>query len=152
MRTHDILLIVIYARFAETAPPVAASVRVVTVDGWPKAPIFSAGIIAGQLVFASGMIGANLAKGPPTLCAGGIAGQTNCALRNVAAVMEAAGSSMANVAECSVLMTDLARDSAAMNEIYVKHFPAAPPARVAYQVGALALGALVEIKCSGMLL
>jgi 2-iminobutanoate/2-iminopropanoate deaminase len=71
--------------------------------------------------------------------------QTDRTLRNLAAVLAAAGSGMDRVLKVTVFMTDLGK-FAAMNEVYARHFPSDPPARSAIQVAALPLGAQVEIE------
>lgn len=129
---------------------VTAAKRVVHVPGWPKFPIFSAATVVGELVFVSGMVGFDFAASPPAKCAGGIAAETACALRNVETVMRAAGSTLANVVDCTVFLADIA-DFPAVNAVYVKFFPDDPPSRAAFAVASLAGDAAVEIKCTGTL-
>lgn len=124
--------------------------RVIHVPGWPSIPIFSTATVAGDLIFASGMVGFDFTSSPPRKCAGGIAAETACALKNVDAIMRAAGSSMANVVDCTVFLADIA-DFNAMNAVYVKFFSEEPPSRAAFAVASLAGGAAVEIKCVGSL-
>ncbi|KAJ1622617.1 Endoribonuclease L-PSP/chorismate mutase-like protein [Pavlovales sp. CCMP2436] len=128
----------------------AGAKRPVIVPGWPSIPIFSAATIVGETVYVSGMVGFDFGKSPPAKCEGGIQAETECALRNVRAVMEAAGSSLENVADCTVFLADIAQFSA-MNEVYLKFFPKDPPSRAAFAVASLAVGAAVEIKCLGSL-
>ena len=78
------------------------------------------------------------------LCTGDIGEQTTRVLKNIKAIVEEAGSNMGNILKCTVLLTDLG-NFAKMNEAYGKFFPENPPARIAYQVSALPLGAEVEI-------
>ena len=79
---------------------------------------------------------------------GGIGNQTARALGNIEAIMKAGGATMADIVECTVLMTDLA-DYDALNAVYATFFDADnAPARAAFQVVALPKGALTEIKCS----
>jgi 2-iminobutanoate/2-iminopropanoate deaminase len=66
-------------------------------------------------------------------------------LRNVAAILEAAGTSIDRVVKTSVFLADLG-DFAAMNEVYSRHVGDRPPARSTFQVAALPAGALVEIE------
>jgi len=61
-------------------------------------------------------------------------------------VLEAGGSSLDNVVKCTVLMTDLT-EFQAINKVYAEFFKAPCPARATFQVGALALGAKIEIEC-----
>lgn len=102
---------------------------------------YSQGIDAGGLVFVSGQIPLD-EKG--VLAAGGVAEQTDRVLKNVAAVLSAAGLSLADVVKTTVYMTDLGR-FAEMNEVYAKHFAAPFPARATVEVKALPKGVSVEI-------
>lgn len=103
---------------------------------------YSQAVEAGGLVFVSGQIGMD-ASG--ALVAGGIAEQTEQCLKNVAAILKAAGLGLSDVAKTTVYMTDLSQFSA-MNEAYAKHFQPPYPARATVQVSALPKGALVEIE------
>ena len=66
-------------------------------------------------------------------------------MKNLGAVLSAAGASFANVVKTTIYLTDLS-DFAAVNEIYGRYFPTRPPARATVQVAALPKGALVEIE------
>jgi len=70
--------------------------------------------------------------------------QTQLVMSNLAAIVEAAGSSMDNVLKATILLTDM-NHFAQVNEVYAKFFTGAPPARICYQVCALPKGASVEI-------
>lgn len=105
---------------------------------------YSQGIRAGELVFTAGQIPINPATG--TIEAATIEEQTRQALENVRAVLEAAGSGLDRVVKTTVFMTDL-KEFQAMNGVYATFFPNDPPARSAFQVVALPLGAKVEIEC-----
>ncbi len=74
-----------------------------------------------------------------------IASQTRQSLTNIKAILEEAGTTMANVVETTVLLTDIA-EFGAMNEVYAEFFSEPYPARAAFQVVALPKGAKVEIK------
>jgi 2-iminobutanoate/2-iminopropanoate deaminase len=103
---------------------------------------YSQGIDVGAALYVSGQIPA----GPDgTLVKGGVAEQTDRCLKNVAAVLAAAGLTMADVVKTTVYMTDLGQ-FAAMNEVYAKHFASPFPARATVQVSALPKGAGVEIE------
>lgn len=71
--------------------------------------------------------------------------QTRQSLTNIKSILEAAGASMADVAEVTVLLDDIA-DFAAMNEVYGEFFAAPYPSRAAFEVAALPKAAKVEIK------
>ena len=103
---------------------------------------YSQGIKAGNLVITSGQLPLDPATGAfPE----GIEAQTRQSLTNCKAVLEAAGATMANVAECTVLLDDI-NDFAGMNEVYGEFFSEPYPARAAFEVAALPKAAKVEIK------
>jgi 2-iminobutanoate/2-iminopropanoate deaminase len=103
---------------------------------------YNQAIVAGELVFVAGQLG--LAPGD-TGIDGDVAAQTAQALTNLAAILEAAGSSMDNLVKTSVFLLDLA-DFQAMNEVYAARVGDRPPARSTFQVAALPSGARVEIE------
>lgn len=121
------------------------SKRIIRTDQAPApfqgAP-YSQGIVHSDLVFVSGQLGVDPASGE--MVEGGIGPQTERVLQNVSAVLEAAGSSLANLLSVSIFLVDLG-DFAAMNEIYAKHVGPGFPARATVQIGALPSGALIEI-------
>ena len=82
--------------------------------------------------------------------AGGIAEQTDRVLKNVAAVLEAAGSSLNQVVKTTVFLADM-NEFAAMNEVYAKFFTEAPPARATVQAARLPRDARVEIEAVGLI-
>jgi len=96
----------------------------------------------GGALFVSGQVAQDPATG--TLIDGDVTRQTDQVLRNLAAVLEAAGKGLGDVVRVGVYLTDMA-DYAAMNEVYRAHFQAPYPARTAIGVAALPLGAAVEI-------
>jgi 2-iminobutanoate/2-iminopropanoate deaminase len=121
---------------------------VVSTDGAPRAiGPYSQGIDSGSLVFVSGQIPIDPATGQ--FVPGGIAEQTERALKNVEAVLAKAGLTPAHVVRTTVFLIDL-NEFAAMNEVYARHFPKDPPARSTVQVAALPKGARVEIDAIAM--
>ena len=114
----------------------------------PKAPAalgpYSAAIKVGELIFTSGQIPADPATGE--LAPGGIAQQTEQSLKNLSAVLEAAGSGLDKVIKTTCFLTDMA-DFTAFNAAYGKYFSDHKPARSTVAVKALPKGALVEIEC-----
>jgi len=94
-------------------------------------------------VFASGQIPMDPATG--ALVGGGIKEQTDRVLKNVRAVLEAAGSNLQRVVKTTVFLADM-NDFAAMNEVYASYFPSDPPARSTVQVARLPRDARVEIE------
>src|SRR3954453_22952172 len=85
---------------------------------------YSQAIVAGGLVFCSGMAGIDPASGS---IPEGIEAQTEQALRNLAAVLDAAGASLADVVKTTIFYADVA-DFARLNEVYASHMPDPPPA------------------------
>lgn len=103
---------------------------------------YNQAIVTGELVFVAGQLGL---KPGDTAIEGDVAVQTGQALANLAAILEAAGSSMDNLVKTSVFLLDLA-DFQAMNEVYASCVGDRPPARSTFQVAALPSGARVEIE------
>jgi 2-iminobutanoate/2-iminopropanoate deaminase len=97
----------------------------------------------GDLVFASGQLGLDPTNG--NLVAGGVEAETRQALENLKAVLEAAGTSFANVMKTTIFLRDMA-DFSRVNTIYGEYFPANSPARSTVQVAALPKGGAVEIE------
>ncbi len=103
---------------------------------------YSQAIRAGDFVYTAGQIGIDPATGQ---LVEGIEAQTRQALRNLQAVLEAAGASLEQVVKTTVFLHDMG-DFGAMNAVYAEFFAAEPPARSAVQAAALPKGALVEIE------
>ncbi|MBX3233509.1 MAG: RidA family protein [Labilithrix sp.] len=104
---------------------------------------YSQAIDAGDFVFLSGQVPIDPKTGE--LVEGSIEVQTERVLDNLAAVLEAAGCSFADVVKTTIYLMDLG-DFQAVNATYAKRFNAeAPPARATVQVSALPKGARVEI-------
>jgi 2-iminobutanoate/2-iminopropanoate deaminase len=103
---------------------------------------YSQGIVAGDLVFVSGQLGIHPAGGH--VVEGGIVEQTEQTMKNLAAVLEEAGSSLENAVMVSIFLVDLG-DFQAMNEVYARHLSEPYPARATVQIAALPSGARVEI-------
>jgi 2-iminobutanoate/2-iminopropanoate deaminase len=104
---------------------------------------YSAGIRAGNMVFTAGQVGIDPATGK--LVDGGIEAQTRQVLRNVQAVLRAAGSDLDRVVKTTVFIQDM-NDFSKMNAVYAEFFKDKPPARSTVQVAALPIGAAVEIE------
>jgi 2-iminobutanoate/2-iminopropanoate deaminase len=103
---------------------------------------YSQAIRVGDLVFTAGQLAFNPATGK--LVEGGIEEQTHQVLRNIAAVLEAAGSSLDKVVKTTVFLKDMG-DFRAMNGVYATFFANKPPARSTVEVAKLIPGALLEI-------
>jgi len=104
---------------------------------------YSQGIAVDGFVFCSGQIGLDPATGE--LVPGGVEAQAERALRNLAAVLDAAGAAMADIVKTTLFLADMA-DFATVNAVYARHMPDPPPARSTFAVGALPKGALIEIE------
>ena len=105
---------------------------------------YSQAIKVGGLVFVSGQLPIDPATG--AFAEGGIKELTRQSLTNMKAILEEAGTSMANVVKTTVFLADM-NDFAAMNEVYAEFFAAPCPARSAVAIKTLPKGALVEIEC-----
>jgi 2-iminobutanoate/2-iminopropanoate deaminase len=103
---------------------------------------YSQAIRAGELVFVSGQLG--LKPGDKAI-SGTIEEQTEQIFRNLAAILDEAGSGLDRLVKTTVYLADL-DDFAAMNEVYAKHVGDRPPARATVEVSALPSGSLVEIE------
>jgi 2-iminobutanoate/2-iminopropanoate deaminase len=104
---------------------------------------YSQGITSGDLVFCSGQLGLDPATGD--LVDGGVEAQAERALRNLAAVLDAAGATFDDVVKTTIFLADIG-DFAAVNAVYAGFMPDPPPARSTFAVGALPKGGLVEIE------
>lgn len=103
---------------------------------------YSQAIRAGGLVFTAGQVGAEPSTG---VLLDGVAAQADQALRNLAAVLEAAGTGFDRVVKTTIMLVDMA-DFATANEAYARHLSPPYPARTTVAVRALPKGALVEIE------
>lgn len=104
---------------------------------------YSQANVVGNLVFTAGQI--PLIPETGKMLDGDVAAQADLALKNLTAVLEAAGSSLDNVVKTTVFLNDI-NDFVTVNGVYAKYFTKDFPARSAVQVAALPLGALVEIE------
>jgi 2-iminobutanoate/2-iminopropanoate deaminase len=116
---------------------------VISTPNAPKAiGPYSQAIRANGFVFVSGQV----AFGPATqqIIDGDIAAQTDRVLKNLSAILSAAGTSLDKVIRSTVFLKNMG-DFASMNEVYGKYFTAAPPARSTVEVARLPRDVLVEI-------
>ena len=109
---------------------------------------YSQGIRVGNLLFTAGQIPLDPATGQ--LVAGDVKAQTRQVLKNVAAILEAAGTSLKHVVKTTVFLKSMA-DFGAMNEVYAQFFTAPYPARSAVAVASLPKDAAVEIETVALL-
>ena len=115
---------------------------IATKDGPQAIGPYSQAIRANGFVFVSGQV----AIDPSTqqIISGDVAAQTDRVLRNLSAILKAAGSGLEKVVRCGVFLKNMG-DFAAMNEIYGRYFSTAPPARSMVEVARLPKDVLVEI-------
>ena len=118
--------------------------QAVSTSGAPRAiGPYSQAIAVDGFVFCSGQIGLDPLSGE--LVSGGVEVQAERALRNLEAVLEAAGLAMADVVKTTLFLADIG-DFGAVNAVYGRHMPEPPPARSTFAVMALPKGALVEVE------
>lgn len=103
---------------------------------------YNQAITTDDLVFVAGQLGLDTSG---TMVGPGVVEQTEQVMRNIAAILEAAGSSINAVVKTTVFLVDLA-DFDAMNEVYARHVGDRPPARSTIGVAALPAGGRVEIE------
>jgi 2-iminobutanoate/2-iminopropanoate deaminase len=103
---------------------------------------YNQAIRVGDFVFVAGQLG--LAPGA-TAIEGDAATQTEQVMRNLAVILDAAGSGLDRLVKTTVFLQNL-DDFAAMNEVYARHVGEGPPARSTVEVAKLPSGALVEIE------
>lgn len=103
---------------------------------------YSQAMVSGGVVYTAGQIAMDPASGE--LVAGDVGVQTDRVLRNLRAVLEAAGSGLDRVLKTTVFLADMA-DFTAMNEVYARHFGDHRPARSTVQAGGLPRNVAVEI-------
>ena len=104
---------------------------------------YSQAIRSGDLVITAGQVGIDPGSGE--LVEGGAAEQAERALRNLTAILDAAGTSPERVIKTTIFLADMA-DFATVNEVYARHFSPPFPARSTVAVAGLPKGALVEIE------
>lgn len=122
--------------------------RAVTTDLAPAAlGPYSQAVIAGGFVFCSGTAGIDPVTGA---IADGIEAQTEQALRNLAAILDEAGSSLRDVVKTTIFYADV-DDFPVLNAVYARHMPDPPPARSAPANVTLPRGLLVSIEAIAVL-
>lgn len=109
---------------------------------------YSQAISTGDIVFTAGQIPIDPADG--NMIDGDIAAQTEQVLKNLTAILEAAGTGLGHVVKTTVFLQDMA-DFVAMNVVYAQFFSDTAPARSTVAVAALPLGAQVEIEAIALI-
>lgn len=118
--------------------------KVIFTDQAPKAiGPYSQAIESNGTLYISGQVPIDPATG--MIIEGGIKEQTERVMNNIGAILQAAGYDFSNVVKCTCLLSDMV-NFGAMNEVYGQYFKIDPPARAAYGVVKLPLGALIEIE------
>src|SRR5205823_11388509 len=127
----------------------ASMKEIITTEDAPRAiGPYSQAVRAGNLIFASGQIPIDPATGE--FVSGGITEQTEQVLRNISAVFEAAGITLAQVVKTTVFLADI-DDFTAMNEVYARFFGENRPARSTVQAARLPRDAKIEIEAIAVL-
>ena len=118
--------------------------RIISTEKAPKAiATYSQAVEANGMLFIAGQIPIDPATGK--LIEGGIREQTRQVLKNIGAILDAAGYTIQDVIKCTCLLTDMG-NYADMNAVYGDIFNENSPARAAFAVNGLPMGALVEIE------
>ena len=118
--------------------------KIIATTDAPKAigPYSQAVQVNGQ-IYVSGQLPVDPSTGK--IVEGDISAQTEQVMKNIGAILEAAGCTFADVVKSTVLLHDI-KDFKAMNEVYGRYYPENSPARAAYQVANLPLDAKIEIE------
>ncbi|KXZ54905.1 hypothetical protein GPECTOR_4g977 [Gonium pectorale] len=109
---------------------------------------YSQAIKAGNTVYVSGQIG--IVPGTKDFASPDVEGQTHQVLKNMGAILKAAGADYKDVVKTTILLADIG-DFAKVNAIYATYFTEQPPARATFAVKDLPLAARVEIDCVAVL-
>ncbi len=118
--------------------------KIISTPNAPKAiATYSQAVEAGGMLFVAGQIAIDPSSGK--LVEGGIEEQTLQVMKNIGAILEAAGYSYKDVVKTVCLLSNMANYSK-VNSIYGTYFPKEPPARAAYSVSGLPMGSLIEIE------
>ena len=113
-----------------------------TNDGPPAIGPYSQAVKANGLVFVSGQVAID--PGTQQVIAGDVSAQTDRVMKNLMAILKAAGSGLEKVVRSTVFLKNMG-DFSSMNEVYGRYFSSAPPARSTVEVARLPRDVLVEI-------
>jgi 2-iminobutanoate/2-iminopropanoate deaminase len=117
--------------------------EIISTANAPRSPLYSQGVIAGQYVYVSGMVGVDASTG--NLAGPTIQEQTRQALTNCQAILQVAHVTMDDVVEVGVLLTN-PTDFAGMNDEFATWFMVDPPSRHVAKLGVEIPGVLVSIR------
>lgn len=122
--------------------------RIISTDKAPNAVgPYSQAVEMNNILYVAGQV--PLDPSTMKVVEGGIEEQTLQVMKNIGAILEAAGYSFSDVVKSTCLLNDM-KDFQAMNKVYGSFYPENPPARAAYAVKELPLGVLVEIETIAM--
>ncbi len=122
--------------------------KIINTPDAPKAVgPYSQAVEVNGILYISGQIPIDPAIGK--IVEGGIKEQTEQVMKNIGVILKTAGYSYSDVVKSTCLLNDM-DNFAAMNEVYAKYYPENPPARAAYGVVRLPLGAMIEIETIAM--
>ncbi|MCP9291733.1 RidA family protein [Gracilimonas sp. CAU 1638] len=122
--------------------------KIINTDNAPAAVgVYSQAIQVGNTLYLSGQIG--LIPESRELAGDDLESQTHQTLKNIRAVLKAAGYEMSDVVKAQVFLDDM-NDYSAFNEVYVQYFPENPPARAVVEVSRIPLDAKVEIMVTAV--
>ncbi len=117
---------------------------IISTENAPKAiGPYSQAIETNGMLFISGQIPIDPQTGK--IVEGGIVEQTEQVMKNIGAILNAAGYTYVNVVKSTCLLADM-KYFKEMNEVYARYYPTAPPARAAFAVKELPMQVLVEIE------
>jgi 2-iminobutanoate/2-iminopropanoate deaminase len=118
--------------------------KVIYTEKAPKAVgPYSQAISTGNFLFTAGQVAIDPRTGK--LVEGGIKEQTRQVMENLKAILAEAAADFSKVVKTTVFLQDI-KTFVDFNQVYGEYFPSEPPARSTFQVGALPLGAMVEIE------
>jgi 2-iminobutanoate/2-iminopropanoate deaminase len=137
-----LIFFIIVAGSCKEKVPSPVQKEVISLDGNRAGRPYSPAIRVDNTLYISGQIAIDPATGE--FVEGGIEEQTRQVLVNISALLDKAGYSLSDVVKCNVLMADIEYYSP-MNSVYSEFFTVDPPARKAFAVKDLPMGALVEI-------
>ena len=125
--------------------------RIIYTDNAP-APIgpYSQAVEQNGMLFISGQVPVDPSTG--SVVPGGVSEQTNQVLKNIQAIITAAGfgNDLSKILKCTIFLNDMSH-FAEMNAVYGTYFPTDPPARAAFAVKELPLSVMVEIEAIAMM-
>ncbi|MBF0467285.1 MAG: RidA family protein [Desulfamplus sp.] len=120
------------------------SKKIIKTDAAPAAiGPYSQGVVAGNLLFTSGQLPIDPSSG--NLIGGTIEDKAHMVFKNIAAIAKEAGTTFDNAVKITIFLADITNFKA-VNEVYAQYFKEPFPARSAFQVGALPMGADIEVE------